>query len=82
MGTVAFYGRLQDVAGGASRQMDLASLRTVEELVAVLASDNAELGVALNEPTIRCIVDDEIVPRRTEIAGAREVAFIPPVGGG
>lgn len=82
MASLVFFGRLQDVAGGASRQMDLTPYTTVDDLIASLAQEDARLGEALRAPTTRCIVNNEIVPRDTRITGVSEVAFIPPVGGG
>ena len=82
MAAVLFFGRLQDVAGGRAKQMNLDGLVNIEDLIAALAKDSPRLGEALNETTVRCILNDAIVPRSALLVGAREVAFIPPVGGG
>lgn len=79
---VSFFGRLQDVAGGASRQINLDGARTVDDLVAALTKDDARLEAELRAPTTRYVVDNEIVAGTALISDAREVGFIPPVGGG
>ncbi len=37
---------------------------------------------ALLDPTVRMAIDDRILVAVTSLAGAREVAFLPPVSGG
>ncbi len=58
-------------------------LRTVAELVDWLKRQSPRHEVAFqNARLVRCAVDQEFGTPDTSIAGAREIAFFPPVTGG
>ena len=60
-----------------------ASVRTVAELVAWLAGRGEEYAYAFeNAKVIRAAIDRNHVKPDTQITGAREIAFFPPMTGG
>jgi molybdopterin synthase sulfur carrier subunit len=59
------------------------SVRTVAELVAWLSGRGEEYAYAFeNAKVIRAAIDKTHVKPETQIAGAREIAFFPPMTGG
>lgn len=60
-----------------------ATVRTVAELVAWLSGRGEEYAYAFeNAKVIRAAIDKTHVKPETQIAGAREIAFFPPMTGG
>jgi len=60
-----------------------AGIRTVAELMAWLAGRGDEYAYAFeNRQVIRAAIDKTHVKPETLIAGAREIAFFPPMTGG
>jgi sulfur-carrier protein len=60
-----------------------ASVATVTELIAWLSGRGEEYAHAFKNPkVIRAAIDKRHVQPDTRIAGAREVAFFPPMTGG
>ena len=60
-----------------------ASVVTVADLVAWLAGRGEEYAYAFEKPkVIRAAIDRNHVKPDTQIAGAREIAFFPPMTGG
>jgi molybdopterin synthase sulfur carrier subunit len=60
-----------------------ASVATVTELIAWLSNRGEEYAHAFENPkVIRAAIDKRHVQPGTSIAGAREVAFFPPMTGG
>jgi sulfur-carrier protein len=58
-------------------------VRTVGELVAWLSRRGEEYAYAFeNAAVIRAAIDRNHVRPETQIAGAREIAFFPPMTGG
>ncbi len=84
MTEILFFGRLRDVAGGASRRGDLPGwVRTVADVCAWLSTDDPCLGAAIAAPDIRVAVDWRFCLSQSEsVCGAREIAFLPPLSGG
>ena len=59
------------------------SVRTVGDLIAWLASRGEEYAYAFENPkVIRAALDRAHATPDTAIAGAREIAFFPPMTGG
>lgn len=84
MTRLLFFGRLRDVAGGGERVVHMpGDISTVADLRAWLASEDAELGAALQARGIHVVVDRTICTRDAEcVRGAEEIAFMPPLSGG
>ncbi|WP_027551908.1 molybdopterin converting factor subunit 1 [Bradyrhizobium sp. Cp5.3] len=60
-----------------------ASVRTVEELIAWLSGRSEAYAYAFEKPqVIRAAIDHAHVRPDAAIAGAREIAFFPPMTGG
>lgn len=60
-----------------------AEVKTVGELVAWLAGRGENYAYAFEKPqVIRAAIDRAHVARDAAIAGAREIAFFPPMTGG
>jgi molybdopterin synthase sulfur carrier subunit len=60
-----------------------ASVRTVADLVGWLSRRGEEYAYAFeNANVIRAAIDRTHVKPETQIAGAREIAFFPPMTGG
>ena len=59
------------------------SVRTVEELIAWLSGRSEAYAYAFEKPkVIRAAIDQAHVKADAVIAGAREIAFFPPMTGG
>jgi molybdopterin synthase sulfur carrier subunit len=60
-----------------------ASVRTVDDLMAWLTGQGEAYAYAFGKPkVIRAAIDHTHVKSDTAIAGAREIAFFPPMTGG
>jgi sulfur-carrier protein len=78
---VLFFGRLREAAGTGEMEIAVAG-GSVADLRAMLAAGNPILGEALAAPGIRVAIDQRIAADDAPIAGAREIAFMPPMSGG
>ena len=59
------------------------SVRTVDDLIAWLTKQGEAYAYAFEKPkVIRAAIDHAHVKSDTAIAGAREIAFFPPMTGG
>lgn len=76
---LVFLGRLEDVAGGAEREVPPAA-----SLAALIAELEPALAEALRDPRIRVARNGELVadPGALVLAEGDEIAFLPPVSGG
>lgn len=82
MARLLFFGKLGDVAGGRSRDFAIGDATSVSDLKAAIAKADPELGRALAEPSVRCIVNEIVLQGDAPISDHDEIAFIPPVSGG
>ena len=82
--TLRYFAWVRERAGVAEEQIELpAGLSTVAELIGWLKARSPELAHAFENPeVIRVAVDQRHVKATAPIAGAREIAFFPPVTGG
>jgi len=78
---VLLFGRLGDLAGWRQRSFDPAPV-SLAALKALLAGEDGALGAALRGPGVQAAVDKTIVRGEVALAGADEVAFLPPMSGG
>ena len=68
---------------GLGREIVETEAVTVADLVAELSAREGRYALAFSDmQTVRCAVDQTLVPLDTPIGGAREVAFFPPMTGG
>lgn len=78
---VLLFGRLGDLAGWRERVFDPAPA-SLAALKALIASQDAALGAALNGPSVQTAVDKALVRGDCALAAGAEVAFLPPMSGG
>ena len=83
MARLLFFGKLADAAGARARDVPLSNAtQTVGDLVAALGEREAALGAALQEKSVRFIVNEKMAARDAAITDRDEIAFLPPVSGG
>ncbi len=82
MARLLFFGKLGDIAGGRVRDFALGDATSIFTLKAAIAKVDPELGSALAEPSVRCIVNEVVSQGDGPISDDDEIAFIPPVSGG
>lgn len=79
MARVLLFGRLADRAGWRDRLIEAGDLSALR---AALAAEDADLAEALAAPGVQVAVDKVLVRGEAALAGATEVAFLPPMSGG
>ena len=81
---VLYFAWLRERVGMGEEEIEPPdSVVTVADLVGWLAGRDAAHARAFVAPeAVRCAVDQAVVGRDAPIAGAREIAFFPPVTGG
>ena len=81
---ILYFAWVREKTGKAEEVLDLpAGVGTVSELVAWLKSRGPEYAEAFaRADVVRAAIDRKHVNPSASLAGAREVAFFPPVTGG
>lgn len=81
---VLYFAWVRERVGKPEEEIDPpGSVRTVGELVAWLKERGEEYAYAFeNAKAIRAAIDKTHVQPDAQIAGAREIAFFPPMTGG
>jgi molybdopterin synthase sulfur carrier subunit len=81
---VLYFAWVRERVGKAEEEVDPpAGVRTVGEFVAWLARRDEQHAHAFdNAKVIRAAIDHRHVRSDAPIAGAREIAFVPPMTGG
>jgi molybdopterin synthase sulfur carrier subunit len=78
-----YFAWVREKVGRAEEIVDLpAGVATVADLLVWLRERGPEYADAFARPVVRAAVDKRHVPATAAVAGAREVAFFPPVTGG
>lgn len=77
---VRCFGGLTEHVGGSRVEVDLRDDATVADLRAVLAAAHPSIASLL--PRVKVAVDLEVARDDRRLAGAREIALLPPVAGG
>jgi molybdopterin synthase sulfur carrier subunit len=79
-----YFAWVRERLGKAEEQIDPpAGVATIGELMAWLATRGEQYAYAFdNARVIRAAIDHRHVPSDAAIAGAREIAFFPPMTGG
>lgn len=80
--TVLYFGRLSDVAGRREECLDLPEKVTTLSTLKDWLNTANELGGALEEPSIKTMVNQKLVIDDLTLNGDEEIGFLPPVGGG
>jgi sulfur-carrier protein len=81
---VRYFAWVRERVGKPEEEIQIpASVRTISDLMTFLAQQGEEYAHAFENPkVIRAAVDRAHVRADTVIAGAREIAFFPPMTGG
>lgn len=80
---VLYFSWLRERIGTAGEEVDPGDAVTARDLIAALSTRSEAHAVAFADTAaIRVAVDQEMVEMDAPLAGAREVAFFPPVTGG
>jgi sulfur-carrier protein len=81
---ILYFAWVREKTGKAEEIVDLpANVGTVADLVAWLRQRGPEYEAAFARPSVvRAAIDQVHVKPAASIAGAREIAFFPPVTGG
>ena len=81
---VKYFAWVRERIGKAEETIEPpANVRTVDELIAWLSGRGDGYAYAFEKPkVIRTAIDHAHVKPETAIAGAREIAFFPPMTGG
>jgi sulfur-carrier protein len=79
-----YFAWVRERVGKPEEEMELpASVTTIADLMTFLAQQGEEYAHAFENPkVIRAALDRAHVRSDTMIAGAREIAFFPPMTGG
>ena len=79
-----YFAWVRERVGKPEEEIELpASIATIADLMTFLARQGEEYAYAFENPkVIRAAIDRTHVRPETAIAGAREIAFFPPMTGG
>lgn len=79
-----YFAWVREQTGIDQEQIELPEgVKTIADLIAWLKSRGPEFELAFERAeVIRAAVDQAHVPHETQIRGATEIAFFPPVTGG
>jgi sulfur-carrier protein len=82
--TILYFAWVRELTGNGEEQVDVPDfVTTVGELVDWLGSRSEGHAAAFADRTeLRVAVDQNMATFEARIAGAREIAFFPPVTGG
>lgn len=80
---VLYFAWLRERVGAAAEEIDPAGAATARELIEALRARDERYRLAFEDmDAVRVAVDQEMGTLDSPIAGAREIAFFPPVTGG
>ena len=80
---VLWFAWLRERVGAAEEEIDPGEARTAGELIdRLIDADQRYASAFENRQAVRIAIDHEMAEADTPIAGAREIAFFPPVTGG
>ncbi|MCA3563319.1 MAG: molybdopterin converting factor subunit 1 [Methylocystis sp.] len=81
---LVYFAWVRERVGKPEESVDLpASVTTIADLIVWLAGRGEEYAYAFeNGPLIRAAIDRTHVKHDASVAGAREIAFFPPMTGG
>ena len=82
MATLLYFGRLSDVTGKPSEELQLPDEVSTAGELRLWLDQRFEANGTLLEPTVRIAVNIEISFDADPIRDGDEIAFMPPVGGG
>lgn len=79
---ILYFGRLRESAGRREETLALPDgITTISALKQWLNAEH-ELGGALDDPSVKTMVNQALVHDDMTVNGDEEIGFLPPVGGG
>ena len=78
---VLFFARVREQVGCASYQAQVTG-QSIASLVDQWVDENGSTWAVLQQPDIRCALNQTVVSRDTIVRDGDELAFFPPVTGG
>lgn len=80
---VFYFAWLRERIGAGQEDVDASGAETVADLIEALKAKEARYAAAFDDlSAVRVALDQEQTDFSAPIAGAREIAFYPPVTGG
>lgn len=79
---ILYFGRLSDRVGKVEERLEIPKNITTIDLLKPYLTDLHDLGDALTDPSIKTMIDKSLAHGNASIVGAKEIGFLPPVGGG
>jgi molybdopterin synthase sulfur carrier subunit len=81
---VRYFAWVRERVGRSEEEVELpAGVASIADLMGWLAARDEGYAAAFAEPSaVRAAIDRDHVPHEAPLAGAREVAFFPPMTGG
>ncbi len=80
---VRYFASLREVMGRGEASFDLPPMvKTGRDLVSLLAAQFPHAEDALNAQSLKIAIDHEMASFDAPLAGAKEVALLPPMTGG
>ena len=80
--TVLYFGRLSDRAGRRAETLALPDGVTNISALKSWLDTKHELASALDDPSVKTMVNQSLVYDDITLTGDEEIGFLPPVGGG
>jgi len=79
---VLYFGRLRDCAGKREETLALPDGVASISALKVWLDTKYDLAGALDEPSVKTMVNQSLVHDDITLSGDEEIGFLPPVGGG
>jgi len=79
---VLYFGRLGDCAGKREETLTLPDGVTSISALKVWLNTEHDLDSALDDPSIKTMVNQSLIHGDIVLNGDEEIGFLPPVGGG
>lgn len=80
---LVYFASLRERIGKSAEEVDVpGSVGTIAELMDWLAARDEAYAATFGNPIIRAAIDKKHAKPEASIAGAREIAFFPPMTGG
>lgn len=79
---ILYFGRLRENAGRRAETLDLPDGITNLSTLKAWLDTAHELNGALNDPSVKTMVNQVLVHDDSSLNGDEEIGFLPPVGGG
>lgn len=79
---ILYFGRLSDRVGKVEEHLDLPQNISTISLLKSYLNTQHDLNEALDDPSIKTMIDQSLAHGNASIINADEIGFLPPVGGG